>query len=127
MGAQYMLQAGVDLDTEIFIDKRQNPTGHSYTSNGAVSTLYEFRDRWRDDSTLQAESTPSAKVIYELDKEFVDKKGGESAAVEEANAMTNLATAQYMLQAGVDLDTEIFIDKRQNPGALLGPALVRTR
>merc|ERR1712224_733225 len=54
--AQYMLQAGVDLDTEIFIDKRQNPTGHSYTSNGAVSTLYEFRDRWRDDSTLQAEA-----------------------------------------------------------------------
>merc|ERR1719321_2321965 len=28
-----MLQAGGDLDTEIFIDKRQNPTGHSYTSN----------------------------------------------------------------------------------------------
>merc|ERR1719515_408166 len=55
-------------------------------------------------AACSAESTPSAKVIYELDKEFVEKKGSESAAVEEANAMTNLATAQYMLQAGVDLD-----------------------
>merc|ERR1719321_375727 len=32
-------------------------------------------------AACSAESTPSAKVIYELDKEFVDKKGGESAAV----------------------------------------------
>merc|ERR1719486_613727 len=95
-------------DIELFLEDHPLPGDHDlgrarFEAGAAVA------------AACSAESTPSAKVIYELDSEFVAEKGGVSAAVAEATDLTNIATAQYMLQAGVELDTEIFIDTNQSP------------
>merc|ERR1719375_278993 len=94
--------------TELFLEDHPLPGDHDlgrarFEAGAAVA------------AACSAESTPSAKVIYELDSEFVAEKGGVSAAVAEATDLTNIATAQYMLQAGVELDAEIFIDTNQSP------------
>merc|ERR1719463_123788 len=64
-----------------------------------------------------ADGTPRAKVLYELDSDLVTRSYGGSvaAAVVDVTDLTNLGSEQYLLQAGVELVTDIFVDKSQSP------------
>jgi len=64
-----------------------------------------------------ADGTPRAKVLYELDSDLVTRSYGGSvaAAVVDVTDLTNLGSEQYLLQAGVELVTDIFVDTSQSP------------
>merc|ERR1719252_388365 len=64
-----------------------------------------------------ADGTPRAKVLYELDSDLVTRSYGGSvaAAVADVTDLTNLGSEQYLLQAGVELVTDIFVDTSQSP------------
>merc|ERR1719377_201155 len=75
-------------------------------------------------ATCAGDVTPQVKVLYELDSYFVkDSRGGcvsddaacVAAAVADATDLTNLAAAEYLLQAGVELINEVFVDTVESP------------
>merc|ERR1719217_1165414 len=75
-------------------------------------------------ATCAGDATPQVKVLYELDSYFVkESRGGcvsddaacVAAAVADATDLTNLAAAEYLLQAGVELINEVFVDTVESP------------
>merc|ERR1711869_147695 len=62
MGEQYLLQAGVELVTDIFVDTSQSPIGASYSGSGAFDVLRNFETRWRFSSSLRAKAAEYSLV-----------------------------------------------------------------
>merc|ERR1719375_1344410 len=59
---QYLLQAGVELVTDIFVDTSQSPIGASYSGSGAFDVLRNFETRWRFSSSLRAKAAKYSLV-----------------------------------------------------------------
>ena len=75
-------------------------------------------------ASCAGDATPKVKGLHELDSYFVkDSRGGcesddaacVALAVADATDLTNLVATQYMLQAGVELVNEVFVDTQENP------------
>merc|ERR1711869_129759 len=59
---QYLLQAGGELVTDIFVDTSQSPIGASYSGSGAFDVLRNFETRWRFSSSLRAKAAEYSLV-----------------------------------------------------------------
>ena len=71
VSAQYALQAGVEVEGDVFIDTRADPHGHRYVAPTDRDQLREFWDRWNgNDSHLKEQVSGYALVHLISGKTF---------------------------------------------------------
>ena len=64
VSAQYTLQAGVEVEGDVFVDTRADPHGHRYSATTDREQLKEFWDRWNGNDAHLKEQVSGHALVH---------------------------------------------------------------